>query len=122
MTFLMTVMNIIFQNHLFPTQWRTTIINATYKFKGKRKNALNYRPISLVQLLSKLFDFILLKRFIKWFSPNDEKTAYQQGKSSADHVFFMRCMIQYAIKCKEKLILLNNMKPKAKLCNNKLLW
>ena len=106
MTFLMTIMNTIFVNHLYPTQCRQTIINALYKFKDKRDNALNFRPISLVQLLSKLFDFILLKRFTKWFKPHDAQTAYQEGRSSADHVFFMRCMIQYARKCKQELFLI----------------
>ena len=87
MTFLMYILNTVFLNHSFPTQWRTTITNAIFKFKGKRNDALNYRPISLVQLLLKLFDFILLKRFTNWFKPHDAQTAYQEGRSSADHVF-----------------------------------
>ena len=106
MTFLTFVMNIIFKNHLYPTQWRTTIVNAIYKCKGLRSLAANFRPVSLVQLLSKLFDFTMLKRFMKWFTPHDAQTAYTSGKSAADHVFFMRCMISYAVKVKKKLFLI----------------
>ena len=57
----------------------------------------------MVQLLSKLFDFVLLKRFLRWFTPADEQTAYTNGKSCSDHVFFMRRMSKYAIKFKQKL-------------------
>ena len=103
MTFLTTLMNIIFLNHLYPTLWRTTIVNAFYKFKGLRSMAKNYRGVTLVQLLSKLFDFVLLKRFLKWFVPADEQTAYTKGKSGSDHVFFMRCMSRYATKFKKKI-------------------
>ena len=54
MTFLTTVINVIFQNHLYPTQWRTTVVKAIYKCKGLRKDARNYTPISLVHLLSEI--------------------------------------------------------------------
>ena len=91
MTFLTTVINVIFQNHLYPTQWRTTVVKAIYKFKGLRKDARNYRPISLIHLLSKMYDFILFSRFGKWFIPNDSQMAYQAGKSSADHVYDQIC-------------------------------
>ena len=38
----------------------------------------------------------MLNRFKKWFKPADEDTAYQEGKSCADHIFLLRCLINYA--------------------------
>ena len=65
----------------------------------------NYRPVSLVLMLAKLFDFTLLGRFKRWFTPHDLQTAYQEGKSSSDHIFFLRCIIQHLIKKKQKFFI-----------------
>ena len=54
-------------------------------------------------MLYKWFDFILLKRFRKWFIPADEQTAYQDGKGCADHIFLMRCLICFAKTTRKKL-------------------
>ena len=81
-------------------------MNEIFKHKGSSTEGRNYRGISLVQLLAKLFDFILLGRFKKWFIPADEQTAYQHEKGSADHVFLLRCMAQYAKRFKKTIFLI----------------
>jgi hypothetical protein len=45
---------------------------------------------------------------MKWFKKlcNDAQTAYQDGKSSADHVFFLRCLVQQAIRFKLKIFMI----------------
>ena len=93
---LQLIYNTILKNHVFPTSWRTTVISEVFKNKGSPSVAKNYRGISLVHLLAKLFDFILLERFKKWFVPADKQTAYQEERGSADHVFLFRCMSQHA--------------------------
>ena len=92
---------------MFPTSWRISVINELFKNKGLPSISKNYRGISLVQLLAKLFDFILLERFKKWFTPADEQTAYQEKKGGADHVFLLRCMMQYARRFKKKLFVIS---------------
>ena len=67
-------------------QWVLTLINAIIKNKGSEEDAKYYRPVSLVQMLSKRFDFVLLNRFMAWFKPADEQSAYQSGKSCADNI------------------------------------
>ena len=56
-------------------------------------------------MLAKLFDFILLDRFKRWFTPHDMQTAYQNGKSSGDHIFFARCFIEVFNVSKTKLFI-----------------
>ena len=86
-----------FYNVLFsPTKWFLTVVAAIFKNKGSPRYAKYYRPVSLVQLLYKWFDFIVLTRFKVWFTPADEQTAYQTGKSCADHIFLLRCLISYS--------------------------
>ena len=77
-----------------------------FKNKGLRAASKNYRGISLVQLLAKLFDIVLLKRFKKWFKPADEQTAYQAERGSPDHVFLLRCMSQHAKRFNEKIFMI----------------
>ena len=60
----------------------------------------------ILPLPSKLFDYVIEGRFSKWFIPNDSQTAYQKGRSSADHVFFLGCLISHARKVKKKLFLI----------------
>ena len=63
--------NAILSQHCYPTGWRTTLVNEIFKNKGKSEEAKNYRGISLVALLSKLYDIIMCNRFTKWFIPDD---------------------------------------------------
>ena len=100
------IFNAILSSHFFPTKWRMTTVSELFKNKGLPNDATKYRPISLVQLLAKLFDSILLERFKKWFIPGDQQTAYQKNRSSADHVFLLRCLIQHAKLHKEKLFII----------------
>ena len=100
------IFNTILKCHVFPTQWRTTIVGEIFKNKGARLASKNYRGISLVQLLAKLFDIVMLRRFRKWFKPADGQTAYQTKRGSADHVFLLRCMSQHAKRLKQKLFLI----------------
>ena len=100
------IYNTILSSHIYPTKWRTTVVSEFFKNKGETDQATNYCGISLVPLLSKLFDFILCNRFTKWFTPNDSQTAYQQRKSSADHVFLLRCLIQQCIRESKKLFVI----------------
>ena len=78
-------------------------MKAIFKNKGLRRFPKNYRPVSLVIMLFKLFDFILLKRFTNWFFPHDNQTAYQKGRSANDHVFLIRCLIEQSKKKKIRL-------------------
>ena len=96
-------MNITFSSHNYPTVWRSTITYATYKFKGAMKDAWNYRPISLVKMLAKIFDFISVKHLNAWFTPHDCQSAYQSKKSCADDVFLLRCTINHVKRTTETL-------------------
>ena len=90
LTTLLIIYNTILSTHTYPTQWRTTIVNEIFKNKGESDQSKNYRGISLVYMLCKVYDFIMCNRFTKWFRPNDGQSAYQDGKSGSDYVFLLR--------------------------------
>ena len=101
------IYNSILKRHVYPGDWRTTIVNAIFKNKGSRLLAAYYRGISIVFMMAKIFDIILLNRFKKWFKASDQQTAYQSDMSTADHVFLQRCLIAFARKAKEKLFIIS---------------
>ena len=100
------IFNFILLNISFPSAWIQTLITAIFKNKGSKKFASFYRPVSLISMLCKLFDFILLNRFKKWFSPSDEQSAYQPDRSCADNIFLIRCLISCVKRNKQKLFLI----------------
>ena len=101
------IYNTILKFHVYPSTWRTTIVNAIFKNKGMRKLAKYYRGISIVYLMSKIFDIIMLNRFNAWFKPSDRQTAYQEKIGCPDNLFLLRCLIAHAMKVKEKLFLIS---------------
>lgn len=52
------IFNIILARSLFPGKWLESTVIAVFKNKGIRKLAKYFRPVSLVIMLFKLFDFI----------------------------------------------------------------
>ena len=51
--FFQRIFQYIFKNHLFPNEWRKSIIKPIFK-RGEINNCNNYRPIALSSLLSKV--------------------------------------------------------------------
>lgn len=47
--------NIIFDNGFIPDEWRVGIVKPIYKNKGDPTHPENYRPITLLSCLGKLF-------------------------------------------------------------------
>ena len=105
-TILLVLFNMILQCASYPSTWRTSVVAAIFKNKGSSWIPKFYRPISLVVLLSKLFDFILLERFKNWFVPNNCQSAYQTGRNCAEHVFLIRAMISHCLEKKSKLFVI----------------
>ena len=62
---LVMIFNTILQLSYYPEAWRSTVVNALFKNKGLTWLPKYFRPISLVKLLAKMFDFVLLERFKK---------------------------------------------------------
>ena len=97
--------NTILSFAFFPTNWCTSVVAALFKNKGTPDISKYYRPVTLVELMYKWFDFVFLGRFKAWFKPADEQTAYQDGKSCADHNFLLRAIICYTKKFRRKFFI-----------------
>ena len=92
----------------YPAQWVKAIVVPLYKGKGSLKEAVNYRGISLLPHLAKVFTHILNRRITRWLNDKraivDEQAGFREGYGTHDNVFVMDALIRRRLsKRKQKL-------------------
>ena len=68
--YLCQLFNIIFEKGLTPSAWSTGIIVPVHK-KGDQNDAPNFRGITLLSHISKLFTSVLNNQLLKWNTETD---------------------------------------------------
>ena len=101
-TFLTTLFNNIFFSATYPGSWTTAKLTTIFK-KGNRLVPENYRGISVVNSIAKLYDMILCARFEHWYKPHREQAGAQRGRGCLEHILTLRLMSDYARR-KKKLL------------------
>jgi hypothetical protein len=95
--FLLELFNNIFDKSTFPDDWSMAVLHPLHK-KGDIKHPDNYRGISLLNIGSKLYSFILNKRLNKWIQVNniigEEQAGFREKRCTADHVFTLVACVQ----------------------------
>lgn len=95
--------NKIIKNEEVPESWSYIITKMLFK-KGDKSLPENYRPISLVNTLAKLFTSILYNRLSEWAEMNLKLPEWQAGfrpdRSTLDHIFVLNYIIQSQLKKK----------------------
>ncbi len=76
----------------FPSCWKYAYVQPMPK-KGDRSNPSNYRPIALISCLSKAFETILNRKFLKHLSSfnllSDHQCGFRKGRSTGDLLAFL---------------------------------
>lgn len=70
--------NLLLSKSEFPTQWKTSSVMPLFK-KGDTSAISNYRPISLLSAVGKLFERILLKEVFDNLISNNLLYKFQSG-------------------------------------------
>ena len=102
---LLKIMNTIFVEKIYPTQWTTNFLRPIYK-KGSSKDPDNYRGLAIGSAFAKLYSFILLNRlteFIdikKLISPN--QIGFMKHMGTQDHVFLLQTIVEKVVKKNKK--------------------
>ena len=85
--------NNFFEIGYFPELWKIAHITPIYKRSGPKSCKSNYRPISLLPTLSKVFESIMHDRLLKHCLENDiiteKQAAYLQGDSTVSQLLYM---------------------------------
>ena len=100
--YITTVFNCIFMAGSFPSSWATAKLFTVFK-GGSRSLVTNYRGISVVNSMVKLYDMVLCDRLNRWFKPFREQAGSQTGRGCLEHVVSLRLLMQVATKKKLRL-------------------
>ena len=94
---LVLLFNKIFESAEFPSSWLETILVPVHK-SGTKCDPSNYRGISLLNVLYKIFSVITNNRLVKrtdQFEIIDEmQSGFRSGYSAIDNIFCLQSMIQ----------------------------
>ena len=104
--FLLKLYNRLFLNGEYPHAWGEGIIVPIFKGGGK-DDAQNYRGITLINILSKIYSQILLNRLTKWSDRENKISSnqfgFQKGKSTVDCIFIFSSIISKTLNAGCKL-------------------
>ena len=95
--FLVALFNRIFDTGEYPTAWTGAIIIPIHK-SGNKNDPDNYRGVSLLSILGKVFAHILNKRLSWWQEENnkiaEEQSGFRTRYSTMDNVFVLYAIVQ----------------------------
>ena len=90
-----------------PESWSKGIIIPIYKNKGNPKDPNNYRGITLLSCVGKLFTTLLNIRLTKYIEDNnilsENQAGFREGYSTTDHIFLLKSITDLFFKSKQKL-------------------
>ena len=69
-----------------------------YTIKGDKHLPSNYRAIGIACSLSEVYETVLLKRFVLWYTPNREQAGATAGRSCTEQITTRRLVIDVAWK------------------------
>ena len=87
-----------------PAQWKSTKLKVLFK-KGDPHAPQNYRPISIIPVLSKLFSTILYARMVEMIDAqlSEEQFGFRRGRGCADAVHVLRTIVEKSSEWGEEL-------------------
>ena len=99
--------NFIFDTGFMPSAWLEGIIRPIYKNKGDPKAANNYRPITILSCLGKVFTSVLNSRLTHFLDSNgiilENQAGFRKGYATTDHIFVLNSLIEIIKARKQKL-------------------
>ena len=97
--FIKNFFNLLLQSQTIPEEWCEGLIQPLYKNKGSHDDTNNYRGITLLSCLGKLFTACINKRLSSFLFDNNligvEQAGFRPEFSTMDHVFTLHSIIEY---------------------------
>jgi hypothetical protein len=89
---LTTLFKLVWRAELVPGAWRHGVITSLFK-AGDRADCGNYRPITLLPTIGKLFTAILATRLERFVPLHDHQSAFRKGRGTMDPLFVFSATI-----------------------------
>ena len=103
--FLLTLFNVVFQGFCFPITWCFSKLIVIFK-TGDRMLCDNYRGISIMDTLAKVYDTLIMNRLKIWMAIDKCQAGSMEGRGCLEQIFALRMLCDYAIHKKVKLYVL----------------
>lgn len=102
---LTVLLNKTWDTGVIPNDWKIGIIIPIYKNKGDSRNCINYRGITLMSIVGKIYESILDKRLRDIVEPQleDEQSGFRKGCSAQDLTFTIQQMLEKKITANQQL-------------------
>ena len=88
----------MFKHGVVPTMWYKTIISPILKKDKDYLGPINYRGISLMSTISKLFSSILNERIVSFLDTNEilceEQNGFRKLRACIDHIYVLTTVIR----------------------------
>ena len=98
---LLALFKLVWNNEHVPTYWREGLIVSLFK-KGDREDPGNYRGITLLNIVSKLYCRVINNRLLKYLELNNKlhegQGGFRIGRSCIDNIFSLNELIQGRMK------------------------
>ena len=95
---LKTLFNACLEHGVVPTMWYRTIITPILKKDKDYRDPMNYRGISLMSTISKLFSSILNERIVNFLDTNsilcEEQNGFRKMRACIDHIYVLTTVIR----------------------------
>ena len=99
--------NIVLQSGIIPSDWCIGMIMPLFKNKGSHNDPDNYRGITLLSCIGKLFTAAINYRLTNYLeqtgSIGDEQAGFRAGYSTVDHIFTLHAILDIYLHKKERL-------------------
>ena len=99
--------NLVFDTGIIPEAWTLGMIQPIFKNKGSPSDPSNYRPITLISCLGKVFTQILNNRIQKYADENDIinhcQSGFRKKYSTTDNIFILHNLIDLVCKSKKSV-------------------
>lgn len=96
--FVTKLINVVLSTGIVPTNWCVGIIKPLYKKKGSVEDPDNYRGITLLSCLGKLFTACINHRltvYLDWLGIlGEEQAGFRAGYSTLDHLFVLNPLLE----------------------------
>ena len=85
---LLTIMNNMVKKKTIPESWKIAPVAMLYKGKGEKSDPYNYRPITLLSCVYKVYSGIMTDRLNKWIEDNNilhnTQFGFRKGQDTSD--------------------------------------
>ena len=100
--------NLVLETGIVPSDWSVGLIKPLFKGKGSPQSPDNYRGITLLSCVGKLFTAVLNERIVSFLDANgllgEEQAGFRANYSTVDHVYTLHAIIDWYLKVKKRRV------------------